>query len=192
MSSKTLIHSHSNSTDILPLVLTLMQRMNIVYDTHRGNNLECDKVATLPRTPCSPKRLECGPNGDGACSYGDADNDDDLSEPLLLLHEELGHQRQIPPDDEFISTEDEMSCQGQGYVWEVICVLCGIGVSSVSAPGGSAGCKFPCLAGTGLPQTEPPFCPSGCLAPPLFLQVLQAANRWLNICALSESRGMLG
>ena len=36
-----------------------------------------------------------------------------------------GTKRQIPPDDEFISAEDEMSCQGQGYVWEVICVLCG-------------------------------------------------------------------
>lgn len=32
-------------------------------------------------------------------------------------------RRRILSDDEFISAGDEMSCQDQGYVWHVICVL---------------------------------------------------------------------
>lgn len=35
-----------------------------------------------------------------------------------------GSQRQNPLVDEFISAEDELSWQGQGYVWEVIFALC--------------------------------------------------------------------
>lgn len=43
-----------------------------------------------------------------------------------------------------------MSCQGQGYVWEVICVLCGTDVRSDWSSARSAHCKSPCFAGTGL------------------------------------------
>lgn len=88
---------------------------------HPHNNLEHQSltITSLSRTLYSPKLLllNYGPNR-GAGSSDDVNNDDDdLSKPLLLLCSGLGHQRHIPPDDEFISAEDEMSCQEAGYVW---------------------------------------------------------------------------
>jgi len=109
-----------------------------------------------------------------------------------------GTQRQIPPDDEFISAEDEMSCQWQGYVWEVICVLCGTVLDQTRDRLGRLAVNLPALLAQDFPtpraQTEPLFCPSRCPArpPPPIAQCLEAANRWLNIWVLSESRGMLG
>lgn len=109
-----------------------------------------------------------------------------------------GTQRQIPPNDELISAEDEMSCQGQGYVWEVICVLCGTVLDQTRDRSGRLAVNLHALLAQDFPnpraQTEPLFCPSHCLArpPPPISQCLEAANRWLNIWVLSEYRGMLG
>lgn len=57
-----------------------------------------------------------------------------------------GPQRQIAPLDGFIKAEDEMSCQGPGYVWGVICV--------------SWLCKPRCFAGVGRPHPSSSPCPS--------------------------------
>lgn len=59
---------------------------------------------------------------------------------------------------------------------------------------GSACCKSPCFAGTGLPQPSRPGCPFLLLThiPPTNMQCLEAANRWLNIRVLPESSGVLG
>lgn len=84
-----------------------------------------------------------------------------------------------------------MSCQGQGYAWEVICVLCSTVAQSDSRSVVLNDCA---LLAEDFPQPscpdEPQFCASSCLA--LAPQGLQATNRWLNICALPESRGLLG
>lgn len=83
-----------------------------------------------------------------------------------------------------------MSCQGQGYAWEVICVLC----STVAQSDWRSVVVIYCaLLAEDFPQPfysdEPQCCPSSFLA--LAPQGLQAANRWLDICALVVSRGRL-
>lgn len=75
-----------------------------------------------------------------------------------------GTQRQIPPDDEFISVEDEMSCQGQGYVWEVICVLCCKVLDQTQDRLGLLAVNLPTLLAQDIPtphaQTEPSLPPA--------------------------------
>lgn len=106
--------------------------------------------------------------------------------------------RQIPSDDEFISAEDEMSCQGQGYVWDVICALCSTALDQTLDRLKRLAVNVPALLAqdfsTPRAQTVPLFCPSRFPAPPPppISLCLGAANRWLNIWVLSESRGMLG
>lgn len=168
------------------------------------NTAKVPPVATLSRTPHCPKLL--------LLNYGLNRDKVELAvvaEMMLIMMmmtylsyysfsaQGWGTQRQIPPDDEFISAEDEMSCQGQGYVWEVICVLCGTVLDQTGDRLGRLAVNLPALLAQDFPtprtQTEPLFCPSRCPArpPPPISQCLEAANRWLNIWVLSESRGTL-
>lgn len=107
-------------------------------------------------------------------------------------------QSQIASDDEFITAEDEMSCQGRGYVWDVSCALCSTVLNQTLDRLKRLAANVPALLAQDFSspraQTVPLFCPSRCPAPPPppVSLCLEAANRWLNIWVLSESRGMLG
>lgn len=79
-------------------------------------------------------------------------------------------RRRIPSDDEFISAGDEMSCQDQGYVWHVICVLWSTVSDQTRDRPGWLAVNLPAL----LAQDFPPLMPRLCLhsVPPVPLPVL--------------------
>lgn len=190
-----------------------MHLWHICTDTHPCINLEhCllkFSCATLSRTPHSPKLL--------LLHYGLSGGKVVLAVVVALLLMAMlimmmmtylsyysfsargwATQRHIPSDDEFISVEDEMSCQSHGYVWDVICVLWSAVLDQTCDRQGQLAVNLPAL----LAQDFPPLVPRLCLCsvppvarphpPPPISQCLEAANRWLNIWVLSESRGKLG
>lgn len=79
-----------------------------------------------------------------------------------------GTQRQIPPDDEFISAKHEMSSQAQGCVW-VICVLCSKVLDQTWDQLGRLVVNLPTLLvqdfGTFLSQAQHPSSPSWYVCP---------------------------
>lgn len=188
-----------------------MHLWHICTDTHPCNNLEhCllkFSCATLSRTPHSPKLL--------LLHYGLSRGKVVLAAVVVLLQMAMlimmmmtylsyysfsargwATQRHIPSDDEFISVEDEMSCQGHGYVWDVICVLWSTVLDQTCDRPGQLAVNLPAL----LAQDLPPLVPRLCLysLPPVARPILlhQSHNAWKlptgGIGVLSESRGKLG